>query len=529
MFRVKDSLRKKLIMLVIIAIVPLLILDVVMLAVIYRFQSAYDEIITNMTVANSYNLNFKDEFDECIYKLVFNGVAFSKPDEENAHLINSPDRKNPYVLIYELRGDFSTLASITTDTESAKWLSSLLRNIDTLEDRVDDIRENLSEGGRYQENIEMLDKNIYILTELINDDIQYYIYYQTQSIGQLKDRLSFRIISFRRWTMLGLIVLITLVILITVYILKNITTPLEELTRVTRRIAGGDFSARAGIYTEDEIGKVSDAVNDMAEHLEVMVDQIKEDERTMRNAELRLLQEQINPHFLYNTLDAIVWLIEGGRDEEAEDMVMSLSEFFKQVLSHGRETITIREEERHIRSYLQIQQVRYRDILDYTIEIDPSIYQYQILKLTLQPLVENALYHGIKPKRARGLIRIRGRLLEDHTICLTVEDDGVGIPEETLEKLRTQITLPCSDDTEAGFGMANVNERIRLNYGKEYGMTIDSEVGKGTKVTLILPALWMKETVSDRGSWSVYREADQNTEQETETKTGQDTDERQVQ
>ena len=477
----------------IIAIVPLLALNVVMLAFFNEFQNAYDEIISNMTIANSYNLNFKEELDECIYKLVFNGKTFSKPDRESTQLINVPDRKNPYILIYELRDDFSVLASITTDFDSQTWLDSLLRNIDTLEERVDDIRMNISEGGHYQENIEMLDKNIYILSELINDDIQHYIYYQTQSIGRLEEMLSDRMKTVRSWTVLFLVLLIGIVIVITSLLLKTITKPLGELTRVAGRISEGDFSARAGIYTEDEIGKVSGAVNDMAEHLENMVDQIKEDERNMRNAELRLLQEQINPHFLYNTLDTIVWLIEGGKDEEAEDVVMSLSDFFKLVLSHGREFITIRDEELHIRSYLQIQQVRYRDILDYTIDIDPAIYNYQILKLTLQPLVENAIYHGIKPKRAKGNITILGRMLEDHTISLSVKDDGVGMSEDELEKLRLQIEFPCSDEESTGFGMANVCERIRLNYGREYGLTIESVPEEGTVAAVRIPALWVKE------------------------------------
>ena len=214
----------------------------------------------------------------------------------------------------------------------------------------------------------------------------------------------------------------------------------------------------------------------------------------MRNAELRLLQEQINPHFLYNTLDTIVWLIEGGKNEEAEDMVMSLSDFFKLALSHGREFITIREEELHIRSYLQIQQVRYRDILDYEIDLDPAIYHYGILKLTLQPLVENALYHGIKPLRAKGLVVIRGRMTQDHRICMEVEDNGVGMQPEELEQMRQEILQPCGDEASRGFGMANVSERIRLNFGKEYGMTIDSAPGSGTKVTIIIPAQWLRET-----------------------------------
>ena len=489
-----SSLRSKLIALMLAGMLPLLALNIFEFGYIYRFQNEYDSIVSNMTIANSYNLNFKDELDECIYKLVFNGEQFRKPDQSSTQVINAPDRSNPYYLIYELREDFDMLAGITTDAESRTWLGNLLRNIDTLEDRVDDIRENLAEGGHYDENIEMLDNNIYILTELINDDIQYYIYYQTRSIEQLRASLMNRMTKFQGWDLLLLFLVILTVVIIMYLILKNITRPLGELTRVTQRIARGDFGARAGIYTKDEIGQVSGAVNDMAEHLEVMVDQIKDDERKMRNAELRLLQEQINPHFLYNTLDAIVWLIEGGKNEQAEDMIMSLSDFFKLALSHGREFITIREEELHIRSYLQIQQVRYRDILDYDINIDPAIYHYQILKLTLQPLVENAIYHGIKPKRSRGTVSISGIMKPDHTIRLTVADDGVGMEEEELAAVRREILLPAAEESSRGFGMANVNERIRLNFGKRYGMEIASVRGQGTVVTVEIPAQWMKES-----------------------------------
>ena len=192
----RTSLRSKLITLVLAIMLPLLALYIYELGYMFRLQSAYDSIVSNMTIANSYNLNFKDELDECIYKLVFNGEIFRKPDESSMHLIDTPDRTNPYQLIYELREDFHVLADITTDADSRTWLSSLLRNIDTLEDRVDDIRINLEEGGHYNENIEMLDNNIYILTELINEDIQHYIYYQTRSIEQLRDSLRSRIRSF---------------------------------------------------------------------------------------------------------------------------------------------------------------------------------------------------------------------------------------------------------------------------------------------------------------------------------------------
>ena len=182
-------------------------------------------------------------------------------------------------------------------------------------------------------------------------------------------------------------------------------------------------------------------------------------------------------------------------------MVMSLSAFFRLVLSHGQELITIKDEERHIRSYLEIQQVRYHDILDYEIAIAPELYPYEILKLTLQPLVENALYHGIKYKRAKGKITISGSMLQEESgnrICLTVEDNGVGMEQEELERLQKEITRPCKE-TESGFGLANVNERIRMNFGMEYGITIMSKKGEGTKVQVIIPAHQMTDS-SERGA-----------------------------
>lgn len=217
----------------------------------------------------------------------------------------------------------------------------------------------------------------------------------------------------------------------------------------------------------------------------------------MRRADLRLLQEQINPHFLYNTLDTIVWLIEGNKEDEAVEMVVTLSNFFRLVLSRGREFISLREEKQHISSYLEIQQVRYRDIMEYEIEIDPSLYDFQILKLTLQPLVENALYHGIKYKRAKGHIWIFGEK-RGELLFLTVEDDGAGMEEEELLRLRGEIERPCSE-TEQGFGLANVNERIHMYFGPEYGMTIESAKGKGTKVQIRIPAIRADEERKEKG------------------------------
>ena len=477
---IKYPLRNKLYLLVIIAIVPFLLVTVYLLISFLNYSNAYDDIVSNMTIANNYNLNFKEDMDESLYKLAVGSVTFETIDEDKT-------LKNPYVLIEELRNDFSGLMKITTDSESRSWLMSLSRNIDTLEDRVDDIKRSIDAGSAYSDNMEMLDNNIYILTDLIQDDIQYYIYYQTKNIEDLKTALNDRVRSFMAIIVVITIILVIFEVIISGYTLNNITRPVDELCTVTEKIAKGNFESRASVYTNDELAILAESTNDMARNLQVMVSQIKEDERKMRHAELRLLQEQINPHFLYNTLDTIVWLIESGDPDLAVNMVMSLSEFFRLVLSKGREYITIREEEQHIRSYLQIQQVRYHDILEYDISIDPAIYDYKILKLTLQPLIENSLYHGIKYKRAMGVINITGEKRENE-IVLKVADTGVGMDSKTLESLREKINRPCNE-TDAGFGLANVNERIRMNFGAEYGMTIDSEEGVGTTVTVVIPAV----------------------------------------
>lgn len=476
----KSSLKQKLILLVSVAMLPFLVMSVYLLVSLSGYSKAYDNIVSNMMIANNYNLDFRDELDESIYRLVAGSITLDDMESDD-------QVKDPYELVQKLREDFRALVKITTDRESRLWLQSLLRNLDTLEDRIDDIQYNLDEGGHYDENMEMLDNNIYILTELIQDDIQYYIYYQTRSMDNLKLQLNAQVEQFLLMFGMTLAVILLLILFIAAQTVGGIVRPIERLRQVTGAVAHGDFEARAETTGPAEIADLSGSVNDMTVHLEAMVRKIKEDERNMRHAELRLLQEQINPHFLYNTLDTIVWLIESDSTDEAVDMVVSLSQFFRLVLSHGAEYISIREEEQHIKSYLKIQQARYHDILDYEIDIDPALYPYRILKLTLQPLVENALYHGIKYKRAMGKITITGRMEEKH-ITLTVQDNGVGMEPEKLAHLRREIERPCKD-TEGGFGLANVNERIRMYFGDYYGMQIDSVQGEGTTVTVTIPAL----------------------------------------
>ena len=474
--KVKRPLRRRLIILAAGTTVPFVLIILYMVYSLINYGNAYNAIVSNLTVANSYNLTFKEQMDESVYRIIVGRDEFGSGEEDD-----------PYVLVENIRSDFTRLKTITTEVNSRTWLDTLLRNVDTLNDRLDDIKSSVEAGGHYDEDVEMIDSNIYSLTELIQENIQYYIYYQTKTIevinrGLLKEMEELLVV---------LVVLLALGILCTIIttdkVARSIVQPIEALGSATKEIAEGNFTVRTSFDLEDEISVLSESVDDMAAHLEIQMEQIREDEKKMRMAEARLLQEQINPHFLYNTLDTIVWLIEDGKSQEAEDMVVSLSKFFRISLSHGKDWITIREEEQHIRSYLEIQRVRYSDILSYYIDIDDSLYNYRILKMTLQPLVENALYHGIKNKRGAGLIRIVGRK-DDGLIRFEVIDDGVGMDEEMLNHLRREINKPAKD-TDTGFGMANVNERIKMNFGDRYGISIESGLDKGTKVSVVLPAL----------------------------------------
>ena len=264
---------------------------------------------------------------------------------------------------------------------------------------------------------------------------------------------------------------------------RSITDPVDALFRRVQEIGQGDLTEKPPVQADDpKLSVLSSGLEEMTVRLNRQIELNRQEQIRLRGIELSLLQAQINPHFLYNTLDAIVWLIETGKNEQAEEMVTSLSTYFRSFLSNGQDIVTVNQEQQHIRSYLEIQQVRYKDILDYEIDIDPAIDDCLIPKLTLQPLVENAIYHGIKPKRGKGMIRVRGQL-NNGWVTLRVEDTGAGMEKEALNALSREIV----SGEAGGFGLTASYKRLLLVYGPECGFAIDSRVGEGTEVTINIP------------------------------------------
>lgn len=479
--KVKYPLRIKLILVAAIIIIPMIILSVFQITALQNYSTAYDTIVRRITAANTYNLNFKNEMDESMYKIVVEAETFESIDDNH-------DLINPYELIAAARINFTKLQEITTSRESLRWIKRILLNLSTLEDRINEIRDHLKQTGYYEENIAMLESDIYILTELFQEEIQYYIYYETQNFEAIRQSLNEQVARVILTMIVALTSIIIASFLMNVLLTDSITKPIKMLCEKTALVAKGDFTTRTTCDNHDELSILSDSFNDMAMKLEQQVNSIRQEQENLRNMELKLLQAQINPHFLYNTLDTIIWLIEGSKNKEAIDVVVSLSDFFRIAVSKGRDFISILEEEIHIKSYLQIQQSRYSDILDYEIAIQDELYEYQILKLTLQPLVENSLYHGIKMVRARGKITVIGEK-KGEEICFRVIDNGIGMDEKELNALRKAVELPGSEQS-TGFGLANVNKRIKLNYGNKYGLDIQSKKGEGTSITITIPA-WL--------------------------------------
>ena len=265
----------------------------------------------------------------------------------------------------------------------------------------------------------------------------------------------------------------------------------KDISGLAEQIEKYEIGAKELLFTtkdQKELKRVAGALNQMVETIQVQVREIIQVEKRKRKAELLMLQSQINPHFLYNTLFSVKTLIDLQRYQMASDMFQSLIDFYVISLNHGKERVTIRKELEVINNYLSILKIRYNESFEWMVNVDEDILDCEILTLTLQPLVENAVQHGIKNKTEKGMIDISGCSL-DGTIILTVWDNGEGISPETLEVLENDINEKELQDKKENphFGLWNSNQRLKLYFGEEYGIQMESEKGKYTSVTVRIP------------------------------------------
>lgn len=438
---------------------------------LWSCNQRYEDMINSTLVASEFSLDFKKDFDYEIYLVIVGNKTLKESDVDT--------------MLRHAKSVVKGLEDITEAQDNRDRLQDIRKYLDSLQVYVARIDENMAEGNLYEENMEIWENDVQIVTTLVRDEISQYTYYEIQGIQKSRDDYQKFYTWMLRFCLIALAGVVVAVGIMSYLIPLSITRPFKELSQVTDEIAKGNLSVRANVNTGVEATALSNSMNTMIDKINELLEQVTIEQTRLRKAEFELLQAQINPHFLYNTLDAIIWLAEAGEQKRVVGMVRNLSDFFRTSLNQGKDINSIKEEMLHVKSYLEIQHVRYQDILSYDIEVPESLYIYSIPKITIQPLVENALYHGIKNKRGMGHISIRGQAGEkDFTI--TVTDDGIGIDETRLRQVQSGIQNKVLTGKDF-YGLYNVCERIRLNFGEEYGIFIESVYGQGTSVRVILP------------------------------------------
>ena len=440
----------------------------------------YEDIINSSVVASDFSRDFQKDFDYETYLLIVGKKSIADSELD--------------AMLVEARQIVSELEALTDTSGNIRRLESIKKYLDSLENYKNRIEKNLQEGNAREQNLQIWESGVQSVTTLIKKNTTEYIHYEIRDIQTSYKEYHNVLLRIIRFSVVAFVGILFLIIILSYYISASITQPIRQLEKVTDQIARGDLTVRSDVYSGAEVSKLSDSFNTMIDKVNELLEQVTVEQERLQKARMELLQAQINPHFLYNTLDAIVWLAEAGEQKRVVNMVGSLSDFFRTSLSRGKDIISIKEEITHVRSYLEIQQVRYQDILKYEIDVSEEFYEYVIPKITIQPLVENALYHGIKNKRGLGMIRIEGKK-EEECFVLAIEDNGIGITEERLVQVREGIENKVLTGKDM-YGLYNVNERIRLNFGEKYGIFIESKYGEGTVVKVVLPCGEKNETDS---------------------------------
>jgi len=435
-------------------------------------------------------------------------------------------RKGGYILAYnaggiftpnESQGNFISLIRFINDLQTQRPLGILIMNIPerVLEKSCYDIANNpnaeiflMDDKGNTiinSANKTGFDIKQFVMTNSNLDkkwttwkshQIEYMVsYLKNQETGwRVASSIPFRELS-KETGVLGLVTFVLIVVnslllfIGSILISRTITVPIKKFCESMKGIEKGEFKKVQIKAGKDEIGKLRDGYNTMVDEIQNLIFKIVEEQKMKRRAELEVLQAQIKPHFLYNTFDAISSLALSGKNQDVYKIMKALGNYYRTSLSKGREIITIGEEIEVVKNYLKIQKYRYEDMFSVEYDVDEEVKNYKILKLVLQPFVENALYHGIRPMQKSGTIFVSAKYYTDF-IELSIADDGMGMSQEDVNRLTSGQT--ARDKTS--FGIWGTIERLKILYGEDDVVSIESQLGLGTKVKIKIP---VKVTQSD--------------------------------
>lgn len=437
----------------------------------------YSQIISNVSTANRISLIAKDDIPAELWNIICGKKEIADGSQN--------------IMLDDISSGLSLMLLTINNEESRGKLEVANRAYTTLRRNVDMLISQIKGGSLVTQNEATLDE-IRTITSLFSDIMQDFIVTEIEAANQTNQSL--RNTSIILTTIQIIITVLAIIISINSFITVSaaIQKPISDMEKLSTKVSKGDLTARIDIPHVNELNTLAENLNTMAGQIDLLIQKNMEEQKNFQKAEMKALQAQITPHFLYNTFDTIVWLAEEEHTEEVVRITKAFSDFLRISLSRGHEWITISQELEHIKNYLTIQKIRYADILNYSIDADEALMDVKMIKLVLQPLIENAIYHGIKNKRGRGKLKVSVHFTNDSRtfVCFTVEDNGAGFTEERLGQVRNELRTGAQDSEKLSsvYGLYNVNKKLKLYYGeKTEGLLIESEAGKGSKISFTIP------------------------------------------
>ncbi len=424
------------------------------------------------------------------YSKSFNYIDENGVEQLGIMLIDFSYTKLKEIMSYATIGKTGYAFIIDQDNNIVFHPKQTLINYDQFFENIDDIKEKIY--GKYYSNDSGENKLKVIQT----------IDYTRWRIVGVAFPNEMLLESFNSFT-IAIIIILAASIFITILIAKivsnYITSPIRVLEKQMENIHKEAFSPEIIDRASLEVKSLSNSFVEMSKRMKTLMEKIIEEQELKRKSELEALQAKINPHFLYNTLDSVIWMAEQGDDEGVITLISALAKLFRISISKSHEVITLEEELEHCKNYLVIQKMRYVDKFNFEISIEEDIKLCQTIKLITQPIVENSIYHGIKYLMDPGIIKIRAQKMGANKIQIIIEDNGTGMSEEVRKSLLTTDKKQHLKDGN-GIGVYNVNMRLKLAYGNEYGLNIESEIDEGTKVTITIPHLeQIKQITKSKG------------------------------
>lgn len=463
------GLKKKMNRLLFSTMIPMACLLVILLLIFWQYAGQYNKLSENLAVSSKFNLSFKDELDLEMYYLAIGSKEASELDDvlgqvEDAQNIMEKLRQNTY------------------HASGVKCLNSLDAYLDNLKKRM----VQLMEIKEYDRRMEFMDSNIRIITGLIMQEMQNYIYNESMYLVQVETSLTHRV----KILISGMAVLLlaTLGILMrrSFRLTGGIIRPVTEMLDKVKKVGRGNFDVLPVSAEIVEIEELDQGINKMAHRISGLLENVRQEKEMQHLTELQLIQAQVNPHFLYNTLDSLYWQAMEQDNEEIAESILALSQLFRLVLSQGKREVTVGQETELVSRYLQIQQMRFSRRLQYEVTVEDAVKQEKIPKLILQPFVENAIVHGFENVSTCCKVTVTAAQRKNR-MHFEITDTGIGMSQSQIDEIWEEEPDAYRKQRIGRYAIKNIRERLERRYKEDFILEIKSEVGKGTTVILELP------------------------------------------